>query len=316
MSSMSTKTASKAKIVYTADTLKKLNVFMLRTIPGDDKYGKLRSFVAHFQQSNLTTVIRRPIAPLYLKERYGDQPQHSGHITRGGGPREHKEPSRRKLNNRKLDTIEDKTNDEIRNILSKISGENKNKLFNEFKKCNIIDECGDALIDNIYTFAIDLNYMVKIYVELIFLLKQKNEKLYKKLISKIVALAFNPLIFTGDEDKDAGGGSKSKRWRIANIKLLGEIYSQSPLEIDITRFKLLITQFRDGLSFDKHDNIEMLCELLKVSLPNLIKLEKDYIVNIMDILEPIGLDPKYELRHRFLVQDVCDIYNYDPEDDQ
>lgn len=316
MSSMSTKNAPKAKIVYTADALKSLNVFMLRKIPSEEKYGRLRAFVLNYHQSNLTTVIRRPVAPLYLKERYGDAQHHTtGHITRGGPPRETKENARRKLHTRKLDTAEDKTNDVVRNILAKISGENKNKLLADFNKCNITDACGELLIENIYTFAIDLTYMVKIYVELIFMLKQKNAQIYKQLINKIVNLAFNPLIFIGEEDKDAGGGSKSKRWRMANIKLLGEIYSKHPEEIDSKRLKSLITELSNDLSFDKHDKLEILCELLKNTLPSLMITDKDFISGIMDIIENIGMNVKYELRHRFLAQDLQDIYNYDPEDE-
>lgn len=308
---MSSTKIGTVKMTYTADVMKSLNAFMLRKIPNESKYDKLQAFIINFHQNNLSTVIKRTVAPLYLQERYKDQQQIQ--ITRGGAIRENKNLARKKLNTVKLDTAEDKINNEIRSILTKLSHDNKTKLFSDFKNCQITDACADVIVENIYTFAIDLNYILKIYVELIFLLKDKHLAMYQQLIRKIMSVAQKPIVFEGTEDLDAGGGSKSKRWRVSNIKLLSEIYTQKPTEIDLKQIKILIENLMKNL-LDHYDNLEILCELLKNILPILINQDKDLVESIIDQLDPIAYDPKCDLRYRFLIQDVMEVYNYDPED--
>jgi len=301
----------KTKVVYTKDDLKKLNTYVLRTIPSAEKYIGLRKFVNDEGRTNLSNVIKRPVIPSYLKDKYNQsnqKPDNAG-ISRGNY-RDHREMSRRKLFIHKTDNVVDKVNDEIRELLSKLSEGNKTKLLNDFLKYEISDECGQTLIDNIYTFAVDLTYLVHIYVELIFLLKQKNETLYNQLIDKIIQTAYEPIIFKDEIE----GPLKSKRWRVANIKLISEIYCKDSNEIDSKTLQDLIDFLQQKINPQQPDNLEVLCELLKKTLPFLMKEERDYVDQIIDSIEPLEHNHDYDQRYRFMIQDIIEIYNYDEDE--
>src|SRR5437016_5495062 len=141
-------TQTQKKIIYSKDDLKKLNTYILRTIPTSEKYGGLRKFVGDEDRTNLSNIIKRPMIPSYLKEKYGEngtsnQKPTNSLISRGNY-RDQRELSRRKLCVQKIETIADKANEEIRNILSKLSNGNKSKLFSEFLKLEISDDCGQT----------------------------------------------------------------------------------------------------------------------------------------------------------------------------
>ena len=237
---MSIQTQTQTQIVYTKEDLKRLNKYALRAIPSAEKYIGLRRFITDENRTNLSNVIKRPVIPSYLKDKYGDSHQKSSANFISRGNYKDTRESRRKICVSKATTVADKINEEIREILSKISEQNKKKLLQDFLKCEIVDECGQALIDQIYTFAVDLDYLIHIYVELIFLLKKKNPKLYTQLLQKIMETAYNPIIF----DEDSKSSNKSKRWRLANIKLISEIYCQSEDEIDTASIQLGILLFQ------------------------------------------------------------------------
>src|SRR5690348_12498219 len=102
----------KVKIIYTKDDLKKLNAYGLRAIPQGEKYGGLRKFVCDEGRTNLSNVIKRPVIPSYLKDKYGESGQKSqnngnGSISRGNY-RDQRDVSRRKIFVQKADTEADK----------------------------------------------------------------------------------------------------------------------------------------------------------------------------------------------------------------
>ena len=298
-------------IIYTKEDLKKLNKYTLRTLPQNDKYINLSKFISDENRHNLSNVIKRPLIPSYLKDKYGESNQKTSNnlIARGN----YKDPrdSRRKICVNKAITPVDKVNEEVREILSKLSDQNKNKLLQDFQKCNIGDECGQTLIDYIYTFAVDLDYLIHIYVELIFLLKKKNYNLYGQLLQKIIENAYDPLIF----EEDNQSNSKSKRWRLANIKLISELYCQNGEEINTECIQNLIDHLLKQMNPTQPEHLEVLCELLKNVMPILIKNNAEYVEQLVSQLEPLEQSKDYELRYRFLIQDVIEIYNYDSEDD-
>ena len=297
-------------ITYNINDLKKLNKYVLRTIPNSDKYLKLNKFVNDEDKTNLSNVIKRPVIPTYLKDKYGDTKQNINFISRGNY-KDQREMTRRKLYSNQNNTIADKINEEIRGILSKLSETNKAKLFNDFKKLDIIDDCGQTLIDNIYLFSVDLDYLVHIYAELILLLKEKNLFLYEQLIQKILEIVLHPLNFNNEEN----GISKTKRWRMANIKLISAIYQQNPIEIDFHMVKNIIEFLHNQVTAAQPDSLEVLCELLKTSASQLMNEDKDFIDQLIDQLEPLCQNKEYDLRYRFMVQDLIERYTYDSEDD-
>lgn len=297
-------------ITYNIYDLKKYNKYALRTIPNSEKYLKLNQFVNDEDKTNLSNVIKRPVIPSYLKEKYSDTKQNTNFIARGNY-KDQREMTRKKLYSNKNNTTADKINEEVRTILSKLSEANKVKLFNDFNKLEIINECGQILIDNIYLFSVDLDYLVDIYAELIFLLKDKNSFLYEQLMQKILEIVMQPLNFNNEEN----GISKTKRWRMANIKLISAIYQKNPTEISFDTIKDIIEFLYNQITATQPDSLEVLCELLKTSISQLMNEDKDFIEQLIEQLEPLCQNKEYDLRYRFMVQDLIEIYTYDSEND-
>lgn len=291
------------KIKYTRDEIMRLNVYNLRRIPDGGQYDSLRKFVSDEQSINLSSVVKQPVIPNYLRHRYGDINLGANTISRGNF-REQPEPTRRKIYVQKNGTPADQINEEIRDLLSKLSDNNKGKLLGDFMKKHIPDECGQTLIDNIYSFAVDLTYLIHIYVELIFMLKDRNLKLYNQLIDKIVITATEPLIF---DDPNY------KRMRMGNIILISEIYRRNSGVITHQTIMTIIGFLLKTVTPQKPDGIQILSELLKKIIPILKQETPDSFGKIIDQMSDMSFDHEYDKRYRFMIQDLIDVYR--EEDD-
>jgi hypothetical protein len=282
---------------YTKDDLDRLNHSGLKNIPEGVRYDALRRFVAHEKQVNLSNVVKQPVIPTYLKNRYGDSMITRGSNGSNGPNGPNKDAPRHKLCDEKNDTTADRINNEIRDLLTKISDSNKTKIFEEFMKKEIPSDCGQTLIDNIYLFAVDLTYLIHLYAEFVLRLREKNNALFQQLLEKILSTALTPL--------------ENKRLRHGNISLIAEIYRVHP-EIIKTPDILKITQhILQHISPTTQEPIQLLTELLTKSIPRLLKETPADIDAIMKQLSPISHDSQYEMRYRFLIQDLMDLYNKD-----
>jgi len=286
-------------ITYTKVEIMRLNVYNLRKIPDDVKYNSLRKFVSDERSVNLSNVVKQPSIPTYLRNRYGDIHLGTNAITRGNF-RDQPEMSRRKIYVQKNETQADQINEEIRDLLSKLSDGNKDKLLGEFMKKNIPDECGQTLINNIYSFAVDLTYLIHIYVELIFMLKKKNINLHNQLIEKIVSVATEPLIV---EDQ------QYKRMRMGNIILISEIYTKNAGVITYQAISQIIEFLIKSIAPERPDGIQLLCELLKKIMPVLKNQSDDSFSESISQIKDIAYNRDYDKRYRFMVQDIVDLYN-------
>ncbi len=301
-------THTNTTITFNRDDLKKLNVFQLRQIPSDIRYDKLKKFTQSDNRINLNSIIKRPVIPAYLISKYGNnerpRQKSSGHNHNNNHQTETK-TTRRKIQTQKVNSSVSpeiqQLNDKIRDILSKLSESNKLKLFAEFQKLEIVDECGSELITNMYTFAIDLDYLVTIYAELINLFREKNANLYQQLIQKIIDNVHQPLQF---DDL-----AKIKRWRLANIKLIAELYRQNNPEFDWITIEPLIQYLSNEIQVPTPENcekLEVLCELLK----RIIQANNCQLLqNTISDLDEIATNPAFEIRFRFLAQDVLAVYD-------
>jgi hypothetical protein len=298
-------------VTITKEDLRKLNTLSLRRIPTGSRYAKLRSFVGDECRTNLSNVIRRPVVPSYLTDRYGSEGRshrgHHSHKTKAGSDSQiSRGATRRKLVGQKTSTesnpLVDQINDKIRDILSKLSENNKSKLFGDFRKCEIPDECGPQLISNVYTFAIDLDYLNRIYAELIILLQTKNALLYQQLIEKIITHAHEPMLFEDDL-------TKTKRWRIGNIKLISALYQQNAEGINLNLIASLTEQLLNDLKPEEPEPLEVLCELIKGIYST--KFNHNFLSQIIRQLKPLSHDHAYEIRYRFMIQDLLDLLDQD-----
>lgn len=294
-------------IKYEVNYIKQLNKDTLKKIPTTTQYENLKKFCSSPENNNLSNIIKRPVIPPYLKNKFATNnhfiPKSNLNIRRNN------QATRKKLYDDVDFNFVDKINGQIRNILSKLSEGNKAKLLDEFSKCDITDECCPKLVDNIYLFAVDVDYLLHIYVELIMLLKKKNLFAYDELINKILNIAYQPLTFP----TETNGDIKAKKWRLSNIKLIGEIYKQNNSDINNQIICSLLNHLQKEMSPSQPESLEILCELLKSILLHLIKENKNTIDNI--IKELTIANKNYELRYRFMIQDVIELYNYDSDDD-
>ena len=291
-------------IKYTKDDMMRFNVYQLRNIPNDERYTILRKFVMNEKKVNLSSVVKQPVIPAYLKNRYGDISLGNNIITRGT-PHDQPEVSRRKLYVQKIETNADKINEEIRDLLSKLSDNNKEKLFNIFMKKEIPDECGQTLIDNIYLFAVDLSYLIHIYVELIFLLKEKNIKLYNQLIEKIINTACEPLTHDNTD---------LKRLRTGNILLISEIFRKNNSVVTQPTIIKIASFLAQHVSQQNQDYLQLLCELLKNVLPIINGENHEQMDVIMEQLHTFAHDQHYKKQFRFMAQDIIELYNEDDDE--
>lgn len=298
-----------SKVTYTKDYLRQLNTFVLRTIPDAEKYANLRGFLNDETRTNLSSIIKRPTIPTYIKTKYADNPEQPVKISRGTA----REASRRKLYVSKSNTIADKVNEQIREILTKLSDTNKAKLFSDFSKYEIHDDCGQKLIDNIYTFTVDLPQpkFIPVYAELIVLLKTKNNNIYQQLIKKIIDHTFNPVQFEKTETSEA----KEKRWKISNILLISEMYRLHCPEISHDVIFAIIDHLSKSISPKQTDSLEVLSELLKKVTDKLCQNHRNKLEPTITLIEGIATDQKYEIRHRFMIQDIVELFNYDSADE-
>src|SRR5207244_7005215 len=104
-----------------------------------------------------------------------------------------------------------------------------------------------------------------------FLLKDKNATIYDQLIQKIVNIAYDPIIFDSDEN------GKSKRWRLANIRLISEIHRKNAQEITSKTIKSIIDHLSQQIDHHQSEHLEILCELLKTILPDLSENDLPYV---------------------------------------
>lgn len=286
-------------IKYTKDDMMGFNVYQLRNIPNDERYTILRKFVLNEKNVNLSNVVKQPMIPTYLKNRYGDISSQTNIITRGTA-HDQPEVSRRKLYVQKSETTADQINEEIRDLLSKLSDGNKEKLFDVFMKKEIPDECGQTLIDNIYLFAVDLSYLIRIYVEFIFLLKRKNLGLFNQLIEKIISTSCEPLM---DDNADL------KRLRMGNILLISEIFRKNNSIVTQPTIIKTASFLVQHVSPQNQDYLQLLCELLKNVVPIINKENHEQMDAIMKQLHIFAYDQHYKKQFRFMAQDIVELYN-------
>lgn len=301
-------TQNKNKITYSKDTIKLYNTYALRTIPAPlqgvvDRYKNLRQVVDQSLNSNLSTVIRRPLVPAYLKEKYGEGQFVKGAISRGTF-KDPRNSTRRKIFTEKNENKEDLACNKVRDILSKLSQATKTQLFKEFMSIDITDDCDD-LVSYFYEYAIDCVYIIKVYVELMSLLKQKNRKIYNQLIELIKHNALKHPIFTESEV------GKTKRWRIANCHLMVEVYQQNKSDIDLKQIASVIETLGQSVEASESENLEVICEFLKKILVQLLRddTHNQLINTLITKFESISHNQLYDLKSRFAVQEVLDVYD-------
>lgn len=295
------------KITYSKETIKSFNCYALRTIPAPsqshDRYEKLRQLVNQSLQSNLSSVIKRPLIPAYLKDKYGEEQFIKNSISRGTF-KDQRNLTRKRIFTEKTDSKIDLVCNKVRDILSKLSQATKPQLFKEFMNIDITDDCSD-LVSYFYEYAIDCVYIITVYVELMLLLKQKNQKIYDQLIELIKNYAIKYPVFT---ESEAG---KTKRWRIANCHLMIEVYHQNKDDIDLKQIAQVIETLGQALDASQSETLEVICEFLKKILPHLLKDSNHsrLVDTLIAQFESISHNQSYDLKTRFAVQEVLDVYD-------
>src|SRR5258706_14835469 len=135
------------KIIFTSDQLKKMNTPDLKNIPNIERYQKLINFLNQYNKKE-DEVILRHTSYVPTKQKHSFHHHETPQIFRGLSKTQSR--PRQQLISQKTDTDADRINNEIRDLLSKISEENKNDFLKKFNQLDIINECGQTLIDNIY----------------------------------------------------------------------------------------------------------------------------------------------------------------------
>jgi len=297
---------------YTKEFIISINSYDLRSIPNAEKYKTLLSFVSKEKNMNLSSLVSKPMIPSYLKKRYGDVSIGANMFVRNSSniisfnssnpPNirnniQHLE-QRRQIYTHKGETTCDKINEEIRDLLSKLSEGNKDKLFQDFMKKEIPDECGQPLIDNIYSFAVDQMYLIHLYVELIFLLKKKNVTLYDKLINKIISNAHENI------EKPTENQIHQKK---GNMILISTIYKTDNSIITFDVVRKISENLMLSVNPQNQINIKFLCELLINIQSELHKENEEWLSTFIHNLEDnYAYDKSYDGQYRFMIQDLVE----------
>lgn len=287
---------SGSKVFYSKDEFKQFNHYSLKIIPSSEQYDALRKFISIEKGTNLSTMIDTNIVPTYLKNRYGDI-RNQQLVSKLPDTGELK-MTRRKIYVSQGDNNIDKINEEIRDILSKLSDSNKKKLFGEFMNKQIPEECGNTLIENIYTFSVDLGYLVHLYVELMILLKDKNKCWFDQLMKKFSDVAMLPM---NSSDK------KEVRLRLGNTMVLCELFKNRTV-VDMSTITTISQYFIDNTTVEQQEYITLLCELLKKILPIVDSSEKAKFDKMIQFLQTIEHNCNYERKFQYMAQDVIELF--------
>lgn len=271
------------------------NVCGLKVLPPGEQYRKLRQLVSDEKSGRISTCVsRQQVIPAYLKNRYGE-------INVGGSTSRGRDlPTRKKLYVAKNDTMADRVNEAFREVVSKISDNNKEQLLQIMMDLEIPDECGETLVNNLYTFAVDLSYLVHLYVEIILRLKDKNEHLYQRVIDRIISVALQPLI---------EGDPQHKRLRIGNLILLSSLYQTQPSPISHQTMIQIMRFLMDHVTPQNTDYLQLLCELFLRVLGTMkqISTNQESLDSLIQGLRVISRDQTYDKKSRFKIQDVLEL---------
>lgn len=233
-----------------------------------NKFKTLRDFLKNIAERQEVKI------PLYLLNRYGNAIQQKN--KQNNNKKTYKQPL---IINEKLEQVKD--------ILSKLSEGNKDKMINKFNeiKFNEINDITitNEIINNIYKYAVDLTYINNIFAELIG--KIENEHIKTKVINIIINKATN--IDKFDEP------SEEKRWQQSNAVLIGQLLKQNIINI---------IDYSDLLSSLKKLNYnEAIINILKIyGNINLIKDNEEYLLCL-------SYNKNIEQKLRFLSLDVLDL---------
>jgi len=179
--------------------------------------------------------------------------------------------------------------EQVKDILSKLSEGNKDKMINKFNEIKFDEiklmEIEDEIVNILYKYSVDLAYINNIFCELIG--KIEYESIKNKIINLILHKATN--IDKFDEP------SEDKRWQISNATLIGQLLKQNIISNTENNISYLISNLK-RLNYN-----ESVINILKVYQNiDLIKENEDYLLCL-------SYNKNIEQKLRFISLDVLDI---------
>ena len=179
--------------------------------------------------------------------------------------------------------------EQVKDILSKLSEGNKDKMINKFNEIKFDEiklmEIEDEIVNILYKYSVDLAYINNIFCELIG--KIEYESIKNKIINLILHKAIN--IDKFDEP------SEDKRWQISNATLIGQLLKQNIISNTENNISHLISNLK-RLNYN-----ESVINILKVYQNiDLIKENEDYLLCL-------SYNKNIEQKLRFISLDVLDI---------
>jgi hypothetical protein len=222
--------------------------------------------------------------PLYLLNRYSSSntsntSNTSNNITLKSNKKSYKIP----IVNEKIEQVKD--------ILSKLSEGNKEKMINKFNEIKFNDikiiEILDDIVNIIYKYSVDLAYINNIFAELI----GKIE--YQDLKNKIIDMILNKAINIDRFNEP----SEEKRWQLSNSTLIGQLLKQNI--ISSSSISYIISDLKN-LNYN-----ESIINILKIyENIDLIKEHEEYLLCL-------SYNKNIEQKLRFLSLDVLDLLGDD-----
>ena len=223
-------------------------------IPDDPRYDIFRMYVKSIQECDQSGEI-----PKHLKDKYT--------ITASNASNS--------IVTRNALTVTEK----IKKIVTKLSDLNKDKLFKQITQMTIDVSDYASLVDMLFTFSVDLEYMQKIYVELYRVFKSKVPDMYSLLHNKVISLKQEDMI---------------SRWQIANSKLIAEMYTVQLITLDE------ICTIYDTLSINP-DNIRLEMLYTMLSPHGLFKLVCEKRLNAEMVIESFSINREFTQKVRYFI---------------
>jgi hypothetical protein len=233
-----------------------------------NKFITLREFLKNIAEKQEVKV------PLYLLNRYSNTSNQSNIQNKNKNPKK----------SYKIPIVNEKI-EQVKDILSKLSEGNKDKMINKFNEIKFNEikliELEDEIVNIVYKYSVDLAYINNIFAELIG--KIEYQELKNKIINLILDKATN--IDRFDEP------SEDKRWQLSNATLIGQLLKQKI----ITNISQLISNLK-RLNYN-----ESIINILKVyENIDLIKENEEYLLCL-------SYNKNIEQKLRFLSLDVLDL---------
>jgi hypothetical protein len=279
--------------------------------------GEFKRFreVLHMDDTTVTSV---PIIPKYIQTKFGITDYISTPVSVSSAKNaSDKKPARKPLEGLIPDPLQNKVIPDIRDLLTKVSVSNlqitQNKLIPMLNDLNDDPIAVSQVAEILYTFTIDLIYLVHVFTKIINILPPRISNTFLNVV-KLHTFKTLPV---GPEVTDAS----AKRWQLNHMTLIGTLV-QLGVIIDHDWVIGIIDDYTCAVNPkepETYEYLDLLAHLLtgmttiegtqRCGLPQWVTelTHVEWLNDLISCFETFAKVKQFPVRIRFLIQDIIDM---------